>query len=91
MEKPERNTNKKQEGYERDHFASLQELEFKCYTLNSAACSSGVENLVSNQQLLPCRHMLQNLHTHSQRTISKACSFYGVQGRLYTLPTLNGR
>ena len=35
----------KMEWYERYHFASLQELEFKCYTLNSAiwfedACTS---------------------------------------------------
>ena len=36
MEKLERNNDKKQEWNEWYHFASHQELEFKCYTLNSA-------------------------------------------------------
>ena len=37
MKKLERNTDQKlQEWFESYHFASFQELEFKCYTLNSA-------------------------------------------------------
>jgi len=48
MEKLERNTDKKQECYERYHSASLQELEFKCYTLNSAVLTNTFKCVMCN-------------------------------------------
>jgi len=47
MERTERNTDKKQEWFERYHFASLEELEFKCYTLNSAVLANPTHTIIS--------------------------------------------